>query len=210
MISASVLHGEDGTAHHEHGTGKGKAMTMQRRNTGKAILLLLFSSFASMAAFGQSSGSDRNIRVTIEVGRIAAGKKASVSSYTFVTPSDGTPMDIQFGSRVPIPTTGTGKGSSEGASAGPMPSFTYQNTGMQVKVRTTILNEKKIKLVGSVEGSIIQQGYSASASGIPPTMSNLDQGLNLLLKPGSSLRAATIDDPGEGSVYLDVKADYLD
>jgi hypothetical protein len=140
---------------------------------------------------------------------MSAGKKDSVNTYSIISPSDGTKTELGFGSRVPIPISSSTTAVSDDGKPVPMTSFSFQNVGMTLNVRTTAVSAKQIKLVGSVEASIVQQENSRGVSAEPPVIGSLRQDLSLVLKPGSVLRAVTIDDQREGALYLDVKADYV-
>lgn len=170
-------------------------------------------SAAAQAAIAAAAGTagGRNVKVTVELGRVEGGRSTSASAYEMLTVADGEFLEFTTGSRIPIPTT-TFNTAGPGAGAGstPVTTFTYQHVGVRIKLRTSLVEAGMILLSGSIEASNRADEQPGVIPVTSPSFGNFSQQVNVLLKPGKKARIGLIEEPSRGTFYLDIKADQID
>jgi hypothetical protein len=172
---------------------------------------LAAGSFPAAAEEEKSDGASLrpNVRLTIEIGRLEKGAKSSVSSYEILTAANGEPMVINTGSRIPIPTTNASTvQAAEGKPA--MTGYSFQNVGMNARLRTTLDEKGWIRVMGNIEASSPVGDRASADPTYPPVITQLQQEINVRLRDGRASRVVAINEPGRNSAYIEIKADLID
>lgn len=177
---------------------------------GRAAMLAVCLAATTLATAAENAKQTGNVRITIEIGKIDAGKKASTNSYEIISTLNGQPTEMSTGARIPLPVSTPNTTKSGDAQGVPMTAFTYQSVGVRANLSTRMEETGAIHLVGKIEVSDrVDERAPAANSAIPPTIGELTQALNVMLRDGSPLRVTTINEPGRGSWYLELKADVV-
>jgi hypothetical protein len=185
---------------------------VMRLLVSSACLLAAAVSVPAVRAAAPAPGDGEvppNVRISIELGRIAAGGKTSATSYQIVVAANGEAAEMESNSRVPIPTTVFNTSKADGDKIVPVTSFTYQNVGFTARLRVSVDPGSRLLVSGKVDSSFILDGQTGGDPAQPPRIESLSQELNLLLHDGKPLRVTTIGDGGTGSLYMEIKAELL-
>ena len=180
-----------------------------RLETHLAVVSLCLIASPLIAAAPSSRGTV-NVRVSIEVGRFELGKKQSSSTYELMVATDGEQAEMSTGTRFPVATSAASAASADEAKAQPPPSITYQNVGMTARLKADISESGSIRVQGRIDMTSVPEGAIPLNSLTPPTFGQLSETVNVLLKSGKPARLVSVQEPGRGSSYLEIKAEIVE
>lgn len=155
----------------------------------------------------------KNVRVTVEIGKLEGGKTASTNSFVLVTAGNGSTAQLSSGSRVPIQMPVADPGDTAGTKTG-AGSPTYQNIGVSMTLETLVEGEH-VHVKGSIDLSLIDGsldvGVASQRHSSPPSIiGTLDAQVDVVLHAGKPLRVRTIPTQGGAAIFIDLKAEILD
>jgi hypothetical protein len=147
-----------------------------------------------------------NIALTLIVGQKGGPSGGYEKTYRMLG-QDGTISRMLMGWRAPIPTRHAGEDTEEAAET----SFVYQNVGVSADLGTTILDDGRVLVHGTVEISGPRGAQLGEMlSGKPTLIGTFQQALRVVLQKGKRLRVAEAPDPEGGTLFLDIQADPLE
>lgn len=167
-------------------------------STRLALALIGLSLPALAASPPPAASSTPNVRVTFEVGKLEGETKTAASSYQLVASGSGGPAQLISSSRVPIPSGDPEPGTT---------AFTYQNVGMEASLEVSLVGDDRIRLHGRLEASVIRERESTATGLAAPVIGTLRQDFDVVVQDGRSVRLARVEEPGAGTVYIDVVAE---
>ena len=182
---------------------------MQRKAfTGLLCVSLVLLATQLAVAHDEPEQPGPNVRVTVTIGEVDGDGRSTEKSYQLIVHPGNRGTELLTGWRVPIPTTTIPKPSGENGD-GPITSFTYQNVGMTAQVRAWMVDEKRVRIGGSIEVSAVSLGVPGKPHDAP-RIGTFSQQFQAVFTDGKPLRVAAVPDPDGGSRYIELQADLLE